>query len=91
MDYKGCLEKEEVSGIKFKLWEELKDFLLDRLDEDPYLSSLQLKRKELETFNKNISKSTIIRLITKEGFWYARPKIPSFSDENTKTFKNKLV
>ena len=84
MDYKWCLENEEVPGRKFKLWEELKDFLLDRLDEDPYLSSLQLKRKELEIFNKNISKSTIIRLITKEGFWYARSKIPPFNDENTK-------
>ena len=45
MDYEGCLERKEVSGITFKLWEVLKDFLLDRLDEDPYLSSLQLKRK----------------------------------------------
>ena len=33
LDYKGCLEWEEVSGIKFKLWEELKDCLFDRLDE----------------------------------------------------------
>ena len=36
LDYKGCLEREEVLGIKFKLWEELKDFLLDRLDEYAY-------------------------------------------------------
>ena len=50
----------------------IKGFLLDQLDEDPYLRSSQLMRKELETFNKNISKSTIIRLITKEGFWYVR-------------------
>ena len=52
MNYKGCLEREEVLGIKIKIWEELRDFLLDRLDEDSYLSSLQLKSKELETFNK---------------------------------------
>ena len=63
---------------------ELKDFLLDQSDEDQYLSTLQLKRKELVTFDKNISKSTIIRLITKEGFWYTRPKFPPFNDENTK-------
>ena len=32
LDYKGYLEWEVVSGIKSKLWEELKDFLLVRLD-----------------------------------------------------------
>ena len=47
MDYKGCLEREEVSRIKSKLREELKDFLLDRLDEVPYLSSLHLKEKRM--------------------------------------------
>ena len=68
LDYKGCLEREEVYEIKFKLWQELKDFLLDQLDENSYLSSLQLKRKEKITINKNTLKSTIIRSITKEGF-----------------------
>ena len=40
----------------------IKRFLLDRVDEDSYLSSLQLKRRELKTFNKNISKSTTTNL-----------------------------
>ena len=62
----------------------IKRFLIKSIRWRSILSTLQLKRKELETFNKNISKSTIIRLITKEGFWYARPKISTFNDENTK-------
>ena len=28
LQYKGCLEREEVSGIKFILWEGLKDFFI---------------------------------------------------------------
>ena len=37
--------KEKGSGKKSKIWEVLTDFLLDRLDGDSYLSSLQLKKR----------------------------------------------
>ena len=43
LDYKGILEINKAK--KSKLWEELKDFLLDWPDEDPYLSNLQLKKE----------------------------------------------
>ena len=62
-------------------------FLWDRLDGNPHLNSLQLKRKVLETFYKNISKFTIIRLFTTKGFWYMEPKIPPFNNENTGVWK----
>ena len=41
MDYKDSLEREKGKGRKSKLWKELNDFLLDRLNKDQYLISLQ--------------------------------------------------
>ena len=57
-----------MSGIKSKLWEELKKFLIDQRDEDPYLSSLQLKRKELETLTKIYQNLQLFDWLQRKGF-----------------------
>ena len=59
----------------------IKRFFIRLIFEDPYLSNLQLKRKELKTFNKNISNLLLFYWLQRKGFVMQGQKLHHFNDE----------